>query len=51
MLGLFQSEKDGQFIIRGIICLGSKPYEEFENAMKANNDFEEFKIHKVNTAN
>lgn len=26
MVGLYQSEKDKQFIIRGIVCLGSKTF-------------------------
>ena len=51
MLGLYQSEKDSQYIIRGIVCLGSKSFEDFESSIHSNTDFEGTKIHKINVSN
>lgn len=50
ILGLYQSEKDKKYIIRGLICLGSKTIEELESRLQRQ-EFLDIKLHKVDTKN
>ena len=51
IIGRYKQQKDNNFIIRGIICLGSKSFEDFESSCFKNMEEPEFKIHKIDVAN
>lgn len=47
MIGLYQQQQDRRFMIRGILCVGSRSFEELENSWKNSINGTDCKLHKI----
>lgn len=48
-LGVYQNEKDKLYQIRGMICLGSKPFEDLQKDFESSIELKELNLHKADS--
>lgn len=47
IVGVYQHENDKHYLVRGILCLGSKNFNELKNDMESSVELREWKICKI----
>jgi hypothetical protein len=51
IVGVYQHENDKHYIVRGVLCLGSKNFNELKNDMESSVELREWKVGRIDVSN